>query len=159
MPHGASGVVGSCKYSFSDSLEADVCIICVHLWLYIVGVCMCVLLVLVTWCPVYSSTLVYDLTVSWYLLFLIYPSCRWHCCLEVVYSCLMCLNTYCLSFSLHLSSLVMYPPPLAQRQHCFTQVKQCNQQHTNVSPGLPVLLLLIPSLRTRVTSTLLLLCY
>ena len=29
------------------------------------------------------------------------------------------LNTYRLSFSLHLSNLVMYPPHLPQRQHCF----------------------------------------
>ena len=39
MPHVLSGVVGSCKYSFSVSFEADVCIFrCVYSWYYIVGV-------------------------------------------------------------------------------------------------------------------------
>ena len=70
-------VVGSWKYSFSVHPEADVCIFChVPLWLYILGEYMCVLLVLVLWCPVYSSTLVYDLECQNIFLLLLYPSCR-----------------------------------------------------------------------------------
>ena len=32
---------------------------------------------------------------------------------------IMYLNTYCFSFSLHLSNLIRYPPPTSQRQHWF----------------------------------------
>ena len=57
---------------------------CVYLWDYIVGICMYILLVLVLWCLLYLSTLVYDLECQNILLLVIYPTCSQPCCLEVV---------------------------------------------------------------------------
>ena len=119
----------------------------VHLWLYILGEYMCVLLVLVLWCPVYSSTLVCDLECHNIFLLLLYPSCRRRCCVGVVYS----------GISTHTAFL----------SHSTSQTLSCgfhfchrdSTASLGVSPDPPVLLLLMPSLRTRVISTLFLACF
>ena len=115
--HGPSGVVGSCKYSFSVSLEVmsllfimsacgftswgNTCASC--LWW-----CYCVLCILPLWCMIWSDIISFASTLSFLQVTMLIGG-----------GLFKYLNRYCRSFSLHLSHLVTYSPCLSQSQHCF----------------------------------------